>query len=271
MQKVRYQTYAPPHSLAAFVKCFWFFEIEGISGNPYVYRSMADGLAEMVFHYRGKFTEIEPNTNLSQSIAMLHAQSGKFRRFVTFEDFGILGVCFYPFAIPALFGFSANDLTDEMPDLEALALKDSDTMTYQILESNSNLKRLQILTNFLENRRLKSKSIEPNTIKMIDLMLKAKGNISISKLADEANTSLRTLERKFKTFAGFNPKKMARILRFQAALEYYGAQLPEMSQLALDCGYYDQAHFNHDFRLFSGYSPLSYFQGNPEGSEYKST
>jgi len=30
--------------------------------------------------------------------------------------------------------------------------------------------------------------------------------------------------------------------------------------MALDCGYYDQAHFNHDFLAFAGITPLQYLE-----------
>lgn len=30
--------------------------------------------------------------------------------------------------------------------------------------------------------------------------------------------------------------------------------------IALSCGYFDQAHFNHDFRAFAGLSPSDYLR-----------
>lgn len=41
-----------------------------------------------------------------------------------------------------------------------------------------------------------------------------------------------------------------------------------LTDIAYDCGYYDQSHFINDFKEFSGYSPKVYFSGNAEGSEY---
>ena len=53
------------------------------------------------------------------------------------------------------------------------------------------------------------------------------------------------------------PKPLARILRFEraAARLRQGAALADA---ALDSGYYDQAHFNRDFRAFAGVTPTEY-------------
>jgi len=37
-----------------------------------------------------------------------------------------------------------------------------------------------------------------------------------------------------------------------------GCDEVDWTQLALGCGYFDQAHFNHDFRAFSGINPSTY-------------
>jgi AraC-like DNA-binding protein len=56
------------------------------------------------------------------------------------------------------------------------------------------------------------------------------------------------------TRVGLPPKTLARIFRFRRALELLGRG-SGLAELAYDCGYYDQAHLNRDFRQFTGTSP----------------
>jgi hypothetical protein len=58
---------------------------------------------------------------------------------------------------------------------------------------------------------------------------------------------------------GLTPKVFARVRRFQSALGTIAMNDdPGWTGIALGCGYFDQAHFNHDFRAFSGISPSLY-------------
>lgn len=42
-----------------------------------------------------------------------------------------------------------------------------------------------------------------------------------------------------------------------------------LTDIAYDCGYYDQSHFINDFKEFSGYHPSQYFSGQTEGTTWK--
>jgi methylphosphotriester-DNA--protein-cysteine methyltransferase len=53
---------------------------------------------------------------------------------------------------------------------------------------------------------------------------------------------------------GFTPKFLARILRFRRAAASLDSAISAVD-LALDSGYYDQAHLIRDFREFAGRTP----------------
>jgi AraC-like DNA-binding protein len=49
------------------------------------------------------------------------------------------------------------------------------------------------------------------------------------------------------------------VRRFQRVLESVHRKAGvNWARVALDCGYYDQAHFIHDFQAFSGMTPAAY-------------
>jgi AraC-like DNA-binding protein len=55
---------------------------------------------------------------------------------------------------------------------------------------------------------------------------------------------------------GFSPKEFARITKFIHSLTHL-KKYPAMSltEIAYESGYYDQAHYIHDCRAYSGYTP----------------
>jgi AraC-like DNA-binding protein len=47
-------------------------------------------------------------------------------------------------------------------------------------------------------------------------------------------------------------------MRFERAVSLLGRNDAVLSDIALDCGYFDQAHMNRDFRAFAGASPTAF-------------
>lgn len=64
---------------------------------------------------------------------------------------------------------------------------------------------------------------------------------------------------RFHAAVGLTPKRYTRVLRFNRAIEALaGPAPPALAELALRCGYADQAHFTHEFRRLAGVPPSRY-------------
>ncbi|MBN9295761.1 MAG: AraC family transcriptional regulator [Filimonas sp.] len=267
---MRYYTIQAPQVLAPYVKCYWVLEDELPSNSSYVYRSMADTCVEMVFHYRGTFDELTAdNTTRSSFKAGLNGQTSHYNRFVTHESFALFGVYLYPFALPALFNISAEAVSNEMPDLQQLLGSEGKQLEEQVMLAATNQVRADILSSFFIKKLSKSDNPVQPIFSSVMYLLQAQHAVNITTLANDYFLSMRQFERKFKACAGFTPKLYARIARFQQALKQYGSKQKSLTRIAYDCGYYDQAHFIHDFKSFSGHNPQHFFAGGSEGAEWR--
>lgn len=83
------------------------------------------------------------------------------------------------------------------------------------------------------------------------------GRASVAGLARELGWSRRHFTARFRAEVGAPPKLAARIIRFGRALERLERGGLPLAELALDCGYYDQAHLDRDFRQFAGLPPTT--------------
>jgi AraC-like DNA-binding protein len=84
----------------------------------------------------------------------------------------------------------------------------------------------------------------------------AGGNIDIGALTRELGCSRKYLIARFHEEIGLPPKLVARIQRFHRVRQLLDSRLDvSWAEIAYRCGYYDQAHFNRDFRQFAGCTP----------------
>ncbi len=79
----------------------------------------------------------------------------------------------------------------------------------------------------------------------------------VSVVAAELGVSARQLQRLITAAAGYGPKLLARVLRFQRLQALGPASLLE---LALAAGYADQAHMTAEVSLLAGVSPVRFLK-----------
>lgn len=82
--------------------------------------------------------------------------------------------------------------------------------------------------------------------------------LRIDTLGDELGLGRRQLERRFLAQEGLSPAAFRRLVRFQQAARKLALTSRPALRIALDLGYYDQPHFDRDFKSLAGIAPSDY-------------
>lgn len=87
------------------------------------------------------------------------------------------------------------------------------------------------------------------------------GTVPISDIGVAARASSTYLAKRFKAVVGVTPKRLARSYRFASTVLALDVAAPiDWGDVAADAGYFDQAHFVHEFREFTGLTPTRYVE-----------
>jgi len=100
----------------------------------------------------------------------------------------------------------------------------------------------------------------------------ARGALRIEELATTLDLSRRQLERSFKAALGVTPKAFARVARLQTTVRaVLTTGAPRYLGPSLEAGYFDQAHFIHEFQRIAGTAPGPYFAVARGGAHFYQT
>jgi AraC-like DNA-binding protein len=88
-----------------------------------------------------------------------------------------------------------------------------------------------------------------------------RGSTPIMSWARNAGIDARSLERRFCAATGMTPKQYARVIRFKRSYHSLITTPRQSFATALD-GFYDQSHFNREFRFFTGMAPRAKLAGS---------
>lgn len=263
---MQYLTIPPPAHLADIIRFFWVMNSE----TGYTHYGMADACVELVFHTRGHFDEIDEKGERSKSFtAGLHGASHVLRRYTIESGFGIFAVYFYPQAIPLLFSLPACELANETAELGYLLKSVGSELEERIVLARNTKERCELICRFTEQRLAAVRMAELPVFSAIREIIHQAPVERIAELSKRYYLSERQFERQFRQYAGLSPKMFARIVRFQAAASFYEADKMSLGNIALECGYYDQAHFINEFKFFSGLHPKVFFSGQSEATAWR--
>ena len=129
--------------------------------------------------------------------------------------------------------------------------------------NQSSARLIQTFEGFFARRMNDFRRHSLNVEKAVTIIRSHKGQIPIKTLATRLKISRRYLERKFTERIGVPPKQLCRIFRFKNVLTHLRSTEWDWASYAIANGYFDQAHFIHEFKFFTGQSPINYLSGEP--------
>ena len=119
--------------------------------------------------------------------------------------------------------------------------------------------RFDLMDRFLLDRLRRARPMSPDIAWALKSLEASHGARSIGALSRDLSCARKTLIQRFHVQVGLSPKAVAGVLRFaHAADRIRTADEDSLAELAIACGYYDQAHFNRDFRRYSGRTPREF-------------
>jgi AraC-like DNA-binding protein len=167
-----------------------------------------------------------------------------------------IGVRFQPGAGPVFLRASAAALTDVEVPLAELWGAEATALLEQLAVPASLAARLRALEAWLGRCIAAAPPVDDVVRGVVDRIVRHDGRIGLRALSAGAGLGERQLRRRFEAAVGLGPKRLARIVRLQHAIRLgTSAGAPGLAQLAVDAGFYDQAHMIAEFRTLAGRTP----------------
>jgi AraC-like DNA-binding protein len=164
-----------------------------------------------------------------------------------------------PLGARAVFGLPMHELTNRVIELDHLLGREAEELVERMWERRGWEERFEFLDAAIAARAARAREHSPGVAWAWGRLRATHGRARVRALADELGWSHRRLIARFREQVGMPPKAIGRILRFdRVARLLLDVETPRLAEVAYDCGYYDQAHLNRDFRDFAGTTPGDY-------------
>jgi len=237
--------YLPSEDLQFFVEHFWSVQwnipepqIQENLPHPSIHVVVEKGNSRIVGIVTGKFTRVLEGKGWVFGI--------KFRP-----------GAFYPFA-----KFPLSEIADKQITLETVFGSDGTAYEQEMLSLEDEPKKITCVERFLRERLPdKDENVEAIS-RIVERVVDDRTILKVEQISELFSINTRTLQRLFNQYVGVSPKWVIKRYRLLEAVEQMNeGNTVNWTKLALDLGYFDQAHFIKDFKAMVGKSPEEYVRG----------
>jgi len=170
-----------------------------------------------------------------------------------------MSICFKPGGARPFLPLPAVELTNQVVNLSDVFGTDATDLREQLQMAQTPTTMVCVLERFPLARAAWEHAAHPAVTFALASFQSGHTRNSIARVTAQLGMSPKRFIHLFEEAVGLTPKVFCRVLRFQNVLGLIEeGPCVSWAELALACGYFDQAHFIHDFQAFSGLTPHTY-------------
>ncbi len=250
-------------ALQGLVKCFWSLDAPA-TDQMQRQRIVPDGCMELIIHHGDVYLQyLDDHQHITQPRGFVFGQITTPLEIAPTGKTGIIAARFFPNGFNALTQMSLHEMENKAVSLEILFGQEGLDLEKQVMQASNNTERIIHIEAFLLGRLKTPEVSQRITQRGVEILLQSKGLVDLHQLSDQLQIHRRQLERNFSRIVGMSPKQLSKIIRLQSAIQSMSHQtFSNLTTLALDHGYYDQAHFIKDFKELTGINPKKFYVEN---------
>jgi transcriptional regulator GlxA family with amidase domain len=128
----------------------------------------------------------------------------------------------------------------------------------QMAEMATLREKIILVEGWLEKQLREARPQSPIISPSLAYINRVNGQLAMPRLAEAVSLGQRQLERLYQEQVGLSPKKMAQLRRVRQARTALKQAIHSLTDIAYQCGFYDQAHFIREFKGVTGLTPGAY-------------
>ena len=254
---MKIEDFIPTTILQPFIKTYKIIESQDELAN----RVLPNTSLAIAFRFKG-LNSYSTNTGKNQLPQTTFSGLRKSVRIINYaQNTSTLVVLFKECGAAAFFKEPLHELFEESIPLDCIISPSEIIIIEELLSSaENNNQRIAIVEQFLI-KRMNGYKLDLLIAKAIEEIHNAKGLIKINELAETLHMSHDAFGKKFRKIVGTSPKQFSSIVRLSSIVRQ-GQNNPSLLDMLFDAGYYDQSHFNKDFKQFTGQTPTNFFKSD---------
>jgi AraC-like DNA-binding protein len=270
--------YKPTGALGALVECLWYWE--GAPGPHLKERLLPQAQAAMILNLREQPIAIYEDNGGAGSYGAAVFSGARSNCFTIDcnQQERVVGVQFAAGGAFPFFRMPMSELEDASFDMRDLWGAEAVWMRERVLVARTPRAMLEVLARCLDERLGatarhaasqaalgNSARLHPAVVYMAGELDMCDGPGRVHSVTGKIGMSQRRMAQLFHEQIGVSPKTFHRVRRFQHTLaRVRGSRQVDWASMAVECGYYDQAHLSHDFRQIAGMTPSAYLAAATE-------